>query len=207
MMILRSALPPRPSSARCASPRAARPRADIDIEPADTDRIRATRCASRIPLGKIPALMLEDGTVLFDSRVILDYLDHRAGGGRIVPTDAERALFRAAPAGAVPTAFSMPVCCVYEGRWRPAEQARAEMGRSSGRQGRARARGARSCAACAHRAAGRRSDRACLRARLPRFPLRGKLARAIIHAWSTGSRASPRACRRSPRPSRRASER
>jgi len=40
------------------------------------------------PLGKIPALVLEDGTVLFDSRVILDYLDHRAGGGRIVPSDA-----------------------------------------------------------------------------------------------------------------------
>src|SRR5436853_4234643 len=38
------------------------------------------------PLGKIPALLLEDGTVLFDSRVILEFLDQRAGGGRIVPT-------------------------------------------------------------------------------------------------------------------------
>src|ERR1700694_4711825 len=39
------------------------------------------------PLGKIPALILEDGTVLYDSRVILEYLDHRAGGGRILPRD------------------------------------------------------------------------------------------------------------------------
>ncbi|MGZ6015390.1 MAG: glutathione S-transferase family protein, partial [Phenylobacterium sp.] len=37
--------------------------------------------AAANPLGKIPALVLEDGTVLFDSRVIVEYLDHRAGGG------------------------------------------------------------------------------------------------------------------------------
>lgn len=37
------------------------------------------------PLGKIPALELEDGTVLYDSRVIVDYLDGLAGGGRLVP--------------------------------------------------------------------------------------------------------------------------
>src|SRR6266511_2796537 len=30
----------------------------------------------------------EDGTALFDSRVILEYLDHRAGGGRIIPAQA-----------------------------------------------------------------------------------------------------------------------
>lgn len=32
------------------------------------------------PLGKIPTLVIEDGTRLFDSRVICEYLDHRAGG-------------------------------------------------------------------------------------------------------------------------------
>lgn len=42
------------------------------------------------PLGKIPALVLKDGSTLFDSRVIVDYLDHLAGGGRIIPTGAER---------------------------------------------------------------------------------------------------------------------
>ena len=42
------------------------------------------------PLGKIPTLVLEDGSSLFDSRVIVDYLDHLAGGGRIIPAGAER---------------------------------------------------------------------------------------------------------------------
>ncbi|WP_269584081.1 glutathione S-transferase family protein [Roseibium sp. Sym1] len=33
------------------------------------------------PLGKIPALVIENGQVLFDSRVICEYLDNRADGG------------------------------------------------------------------------------------------------------------------------------
>lgn len=33
------------------------------------------------PLGKIPALELDDGTALYDSRVICRYLDDRAGAG------------------------------------------------------------------------------------------------------------------------------
>ena len=39
------------------------------------------------PLGKIPALILDDGTVYYDSRVILEVLDHLAGGGRIIPRE------------------------------------------------------------------------------------------------------------------------
>src|SRR5437773_2992676 len=92
---------------------------EIALEPADTmnasDPVRRQN-----PLGKIPALVLEDGTVLFDSRVILDYLDHRAGGGRIVPNDAG-ARFHALglqplAAGGMDASFRL----IYEGRWRPA---------------------------------------------------------------------------------------
>jgi glutathione S-transferase len=39
------------------------------------------------PLGKMPVLTLEDGTHLYDSPVILEYLDTLAGGGRIIPKD------------------------------------------------------------------------------------------------------------------------
>ena len=39
------------------------------------------------PLGKIPALILDDGTAYYDSRVILEVLDHLAGGGRIIPRE------------------------------------------------------------------------------------------------------------------------
>lgn len=41
------------------------------------------------PLGKIPALALDDGTVMIDSRVICEYLDQR-GGGKFFPEGAER---------------------------------------------------------------------------------------------------------------------
>lgn len=37
------------------------------------------------PLGKIPALVLDDGTVLYDSPVICEYLDTLVGGNRIFP--------------------------------------------------------------------------------------------------------------------------
>jgi glutathione S-transferase len=40
------------------------------------------------PLNKIPALVLDSGEALYDSRVICEYLDHLAGGGRLFPMDA-----------------------------------------------------------------------------------------------------------------------
>ncbi|MFD1333463.1 glutathione S-transferase family protein [Methylopila musalis] len=62
----------------------------IEVVKTDTtspdDAIRALN-----PLGKIPTLEFDSGATLFDSRVILEYLDHLAGGGRIIPADpAER---------------------------------------------------------------------------------------------------------------------
>lgn len=40
------------------------------------------------PLGKIPALITDDGTTFYDSRVICEYLDALAGGNRIFPATA-----------------------------------------------------------------------------------------------------------------------
>jgi glutathione S-transferase len=39
------------------------------------------------PLGKIPCLVLDDGTALYDSRVICEYLDSLHAGSRFFPTD------------------------------------------------------------------------------------------------------------------------
>jgi glutathione S-transferase len=39
------------------------------------------------PLGKIPVLILEDATTIFDSRVIVEYLDMRAGGSLLIPSE------------------------------------------------------------------------------------------------------------------------
>ena len=37
------------------------------------------------PLGKVPVLVLDDGTSLYDSRVIVDYLDAVSPVGRLIP--------------------------------------------------------------------------------------------------------------------------
>jgi glutathione S-transferase len=72
------------------------------------------------PLGKIPALILEDGAVLYDSRVILEYLDAQAGGGRIIPTGETR--FRALTLQALADGLmDAALLQVYEKRWRDAE--------------------------------------------------------------------------------------
>jgi len=39
------------------------------------------------PLGKIPALVLDDGTALFDSRVIVEFLDAVSPLARLIPDD------------------------------------------------------------------------------------------------------------------------
>ncbi|SFK38765.1 glutathione S-transferase family protein [Methylocapsa palsarum] len=44
---------------------------------------------SHNPLGKIPTLILDDGSVLFDSRVIVEYLDVLAGGDILIPAAPE----------------------------------------------------------------------------------------------------------------------
>jgi glutathione S-transferase len=61
----------------------------ITVVPADTadpsDSLRGQN-----PLGKIPTLILADGSTLFDSRVIVEYLDGLAGGGQLIPPGEER---------------------------------------------------------------------------------------------------------------------
>jgi glutathione S-transferase len=42
------------------------------------------------PLSKIPALVLDDGTVLIDSRVIVEYLADRVGNTTLLPQDKTR---------------------------------------------------------------------------------------------------------------------
>lgn len=73
------------------------------------------------PLGKIPTLVLEDGSTLFDSRVIVEYLDMLAGGGKIIPAGAGRfeVLRLAALADGIAEAA---LALVYEVRYRPEDK-------------------------------------------------------------------------------------
>jgi glutathione S-transferase len=61
----------------------------IEIVAADTNDANDS-LRQQNPLGKIPALILEDGAVLYDSPVIVEYLDVLAGGGRIIPAAPQR---------------------------------------------------------------------------------------------------------------------
>jgi glutathione S-transferase len=83
-------------------------------DPADSIRVQN-------PIGKIPTLILDDGTVYYDSRVILEYLDHLAGGGRIIPREP-KARFAALRLQALCDGIlDASLLLVYESRYRPAE--------------------------------------------------------------------------------------
>ena len=93
---------------------------DIKVEPADTndanDSLRRQNA-----LGKIPTLVLEDGATLFDSRVIVEYLDHRAGGGKIIPQEP-KARFATLRLQALADGMTdAQILLLYEGRFRPPE--------------------------------------------------------------------------------------
>ncbi len=84
-------------------------------DPADTLR-------KQNPLGKLPVLILEDGTPLYDSRVILDYLDHLAGGARIVPRDPAARYAALRLQALCDGILDACILLVYEDRYRPAEK-------------------------------------------------------------------------------------
>lgn len=75
------------------------------------------------PLGKIPTLVLEDGSALTNSAVILDYLDGRAGGGRIVPRADDGRRWRVLGEQALADGMlDAIVLQVYEVRFRPEDK-------------------------------------------------------------------------------------
>jgi len=88
---------------------------DTDLN-SESDSIRAQN-----PLGKIPTLIAEDGATYFDSRVILEYLDHLAGGGRIVPRDTDARLRARRLEALCDGIAEASLLIVYESRYRPAE--------------------------------------------------------------------------------------
>ncbi len=146
----------------------------VKVEPASTQD-DSDPLPKQNPLGKVPVLILDDGSTLFNSPVILEYLDILAGGGRILPKDT-KARFDALRLEALATAFSMPASCsstrdaTGRPRWRCRSGSIASPARSRARSP------ARSDAAVARFAADRRADHARLRARLSRLPLQGRVA-------------------------------
>jgi glutathione S-transferase len=53
----------------------------VDVQPVDNP------VNAHNPLGKIPALVLDDGAALYDSRVIVEFLDGKSPISRLIPED------------------------------------------------------------------------------------------------------------------------
>jgi glutathione S-transferase len=98
---------------------------DITVETADptnpSDSVRRQN-----PLGKIPVLITTDGTALYDSPVILEYLDHRAGGGRIIPRDPTPRFAALRLQALCDGIMDAAILQVYEGRYRASERHEAK---------------------------------------------------------------------------------
>ena len=95
----------------------------------------------------MPCLLLADGSALYDSRVIIEFLQDVAGGETLLPARGLarfQALTRATLADGIADAALL---MVYEGRFRAAERALRALAGASARQGRARARRLRARAA------------------------------------------------------------
>jgi glutathione S-transferase len=77
------------------------------------------------PLGKVPVLMLEDGVSVFDSRVIVEYLDHVSPVGRLIPAESrDRMIVRGVEALA--DGVTDAAVAVYLERKRPADKQSAD---------------------------------------------------------------------------------
>ena len=142
------------------------------------------------PLGKVPCLVMEGGEAVFDSRVIVEYLDARSPLARLIPEpNRERTEVRTWEAladGMVDAAILARLEATWPGA--SAEQRSQAVDRPADEEGRRLARGGR------HRPGGQalvhrhphdaRRRRRRLRARLPRLPLSAaRLARATTRAW------------------------
>jgi glutathione S-transferase len=120
MIILRSA-PPSPFGRKVQIALSLLGVEDVTIEATDTmDAGGSLR--QQNPLGKIPVLISEDGTAYYDSRVILEYLDDRAGGGKIVPRDAGQRFAALRLQALCDGILDASILTIYEGRWRAPEK-------------------------------------------------------------------------------------
>ena len=95
---------------------------DDQVTPVLTDTLDPNDSICEVnPLGKIPALE-DDGTPYYDSRVIMEYLDAKAGGGKIIPASGParfEALTRAALMDGI---LDAAILVIYERRMRPEDK-------------------------------------------------------------------------------------
>jgi len=92
----------------------------INVVPADTNDA-SDPLRGQNPLGKIPALILDSGQVIFDSRVILEYLDLEAGAGRLIPREPGPRIASLTLQALADGLMDASILRIYEVRMRPPE--------------------------------------------------------------------------------------
>jgi glutathione S-transferase len=94
----------------------------IAMEPADP-RDEADSLRRQNPLGKMPCLLLADGTPIYDSGVIIEYLDQLAGGGKLLPAGGLARIKALTLARLADGITDAAILVVYEDRFRdPGQQ-------------------------------------------------------------------------------------
>src|SRR3979411_1206644 len=131
---------------------------------------------SRItPLKKLPALITDNGDVIVDSYVIVEYLDELAGGGKLVPASGPDRWKVKSDHSLLQGMLDSMLLCRYEKMVRPEglrggaaveRLAQGPLEQGLGRHGAVREQVRRAVGSVQHR-----PDRPRLRARLCRFPL------------------------------------
>ena len=154
----------------------------IEFMPAAVVPGQANEEYSKItPLKKLPVLILDNGDVILDSYVIVEYLDELAGGDKLIPTSGPTRWQVKTDHSLMQGMLDSMLLCRYEKMVRPAGAAMAGMVRRPlepgvDRHGAVREQARHAVAAVRHRA-----DRPRLRARLCRLPLcRLRLAQGVI---------------------------
>ncbi|MBO6673673.1 MAG: glutathione S-transferase family protein [Rhizobiales bacterium] len=90
---------------------------EIESQPANTaDPLDPLR--QQNPLGKIPTLILKNGETLYDSRVIVAYLDQMAGGNKLYPVDPEQRIAAMRLEALADGIMDAAILQVYEKRYR-----------------------------------------------------------------------------------------
>jgi glutathione S-transferase len=74
------------------------------------------------PLGKIPVLVIEDGTAIYDSRVIMEYLDTVTTPGSLIPTEPDKRLDALRLQSQADGILDAALLVIYEGRYRPDQE-------------------------------------------------------------------------------------
>ena len=95
---------------------------DDQVTPVLTDTLDPNDSICEVnPLGKIPALE-DDGATFYDSRVIMEYLDAKAGGGKIIPAHGPERYETLTRAALMDGILDAAILVIYERRMRPEDK-------------------------------------------------------------------------------------